>query len=212
MQKPFSVFWRAVLAGVMISIGATLYLSVENRYLGSFLFAIGLFSIFTGGYNLFTGKIGFAVVQPPAFLADLLIIWFGNLCGTWGAAQLLRMTRIAQKDGALLSTAQALCKTKLADSFSSLFLLAVFCGMLMFIAADCYGRVSDPVGKNLAVFLPVMVFILSGFEHCVANMFYFSIAGVWSADALLRMIIMSLGNAAGALFLSFSRKCLGDLK
>lgn len=209
MQKYFETFWKAVLAGIMIAVGGTLFLSVENRSLGAFLFGIGLFAIFTCGLNLFTGKVGFAVVRPASFLVDLLFIWAGNLCGTWLAAALLRTTRAA---GKLTQAAAALCEAKLADSLFSLFALSVFCGMLMFLAADRYAGVTDPVGKNLAVFLPVMVFILSGFEHCVANMYYFSMAGVWSADALLRMIVMTLGNAAGALFLSFSRKCLGDLK
>ena len=209
MNKHLETLWRAVLAGIMIAIGGTLFLSVDNKVVGAFLFGIGLFGIFTGGLNLFTGKVGFAVVRPASFLLDLAIIWCGNLIGTFLAAAVQRLTRIAP---AISEKAAGICAAKFSDSYVSLFCLAMFCGMLMFFAAERYGRVADPVGKNLAVFLPVMVFILCGFEHCVANMYYFSIAGVWSGDAFLRMIVMSLGNAAGAIVLSFSEKLLGDLK
>ena len=41
----------------------------------------------------------------------------------------------------------------------------------MFVAADGYKTIQNPVGQILAIFLNVVVFILSGFEHCVANMY-----------------------------------------
>ena len=44
-----------------------------------------------------------------------------------------------------------------------------------------------------------MVFILAGFEHCVANMFYFSVANIWNLHTLLYLLVMSLGNFAGGL-------------
>jgi len=209
MNKTVETLWRAVLAGVMIAVGGTLYLSVENKVVGACLFAIGLFGIFTGGLNLFTGKVGFAVVRAPSFLVDLLWIWLGNLIGTAIVALLLSATRAG---AALSQKAAVLCEAKLNDSYASLFLLAVFCGMLMFFAANRYQTIQDSMGKNLAILFPVMVFILCGFEHCVANMYYFSMARVWSADAFLRMVVMSLGNACGAILLSGSQKALGDLK
>ena len=51
------------------------------------------------------------------------------------------------------------------------------------------------------VFICVMVFILSGFEHCVADMYYFSVADGWSANALVRTLWMTLGNSLGGFLL-----------
>ena len=65
---------------------------------------------------------------------------------------------------------------KLEDSLSGILILAFFCGMLMYIAVDGYKSKGNPV----ILFLGVSVFILAGFEHCIANMFYFTVAGVWS--------------------------------
>ena len=101
---------------------------------------------------------------------------------------------------------RAMCEIKLADDLLSIFFLAFFCGMLMFIAADGYKTIKNPVGQICVVFLPVVVFILSGFEHCIANMFYFTIAEAWSFKALGYLMIMTLGNAVGGMFIPLVRK------
>ena len=99
-----------------------------------------------------------------------------------------------------------MCDTKLADSPLSIFILAAFCGLLMFIAADGYKTITNSAGKILAVFLPVVVFILSGFEHCVANMFYFTLAKAWSGKAFVWLMIMTLGNSVGGIIIPILRK------
>ena len=99
-----------------------------------------------------------------------------------------------------------MCETKLSDNLLSIFILAFFCGMLMFIAADGYKTIKNPTAQVFAIFLPVIVFILSGFEHCIANMFYFTVAEMWSAKAFGYLIVMSLGNAVGGMFIPLIRK------
>ena len=58
MKKIIDIFLRSLLTGVEIAIGGTVYLSCHNKYLGAFLFGIGLFVILSFGFNLFTGKVG----------------------------------------------------------------------------------------------------------------------------------------------------------
>ena len=60
----------------------------------------------------------------------------------------------------------------------------------------------DMVSKYMGIFMCVMVFILCGFEHCVANMFYFSIGSSWSLDVILYLIIMIFGNSIGAILIA----------
>ena len=202
MKKVTDIFLRAFLTGIAIAIGGTVFLSCENRYIGSILFGTGLFVILTNGLNLFTGKVGYAVDNKPAYLIDLSIIWLGNFAGTAFSALLVRNTRIS----GIGEKAGGLCSVKLEDSLLSVLILAVFCGMLMFIAADGYKNIKNPVGQVLAVFLPVIVFILSGFEHCIANMFYFTVAGAWSVKAFVYLLVMTLGNALGGMLFPFVRK------
>lgn len=202
MKRFVDILLRAVATGFAIGIGGVVFLSCDNRYIGSFLFGTGLFVILSFGFNLFTGKVGYAVENKPSYLIDLAVIWLGNLIGTAVTALLVLCTRIS----GIGEKASAICETKLNDSLISNFILAFFCGMLMFIAADGYKNIKNSAGQMLAIFLPVVVFILSGFEHCVANMFYFTIAQVWSLRTFGYLLIMSLGNAVGGIFIPLMRK------
>lgn len=202
MKKTLDVFLRALCTGFAIGIGGAVYLSCDNKYLGAFLFGTGLFTILTFGFNLFTGKVGYAVEREPAYILELLIVWLGNFGGAAISAYMLLNTRIS----GIADKARAMCEIKLADDLPSIFFLAFFCGMLMFIAADGYKTIKNPVGQICVVFLPVVVFILSGFEHCIANMFYFTIAEAWSFKALVYLMIMTLGNAVGGMFIPLVRK------
>ena len=203
MQKMADKWLRAILAGFMIGAGGTLFLSVENRYMGSFLFGIGLFTILVFKLSLFTGKVGYAVQQKPAYLVDLAIIWAGNLIGTVGVGLMMLQTRSA---AALPEKAAAICNTKLDDGLVSIFVLSIFCGVMMFLAADNFKKAENAMQKNIGIFLPVMVFILCGFEHCVANMFYFTVAQAWSEKAVVYLLVMSLGNSVGAFIFPLCEK------
>lgn len=203
MKKYIEILLKAILTGIAIGIGGTVYLSCENKVAGAFLFGTGLFTILTFGFLLFTGKVGYAVENKPSYLADLAVIWLGNLLGAMLTGGLVLLTRIG---AGISEKAAALCEIKFADSPISVFILAFFCGILMFIAADGYKNIKNPAGQMLAVFLPVMTFILSGFEHCVANMYYFTAAKAWSGKAWLYMIVMTLGNAAGGILIPLFRK------
>lgn len=67
----------------------------------------------------------------------------------------------------------------------------------MYLAVNGYKEAKDIFAKYAGVFLGVSVFILCGFEHCVANMYYFTVAGMWSLKTLGYLGIMILGNAIG---------------
>lgn len=195
MKKNIKMFLLAIGAGLAISIGGTVYLSVDNKIIGSMLFAVGLYAIVLNGLFLYTGKVGYLVVQSDKieYLGLLAITWLGNLAGTWIGAVAVLNTRIQ----GIRENAVGICETKLADEPLSIFLLAIFCGILMYIAVDGFKEKENP----LILFFCVSVFILSGFEHCIANMFYFSIAGAWSLKTIVYLIIMTLGNSLGGMLI-----------
>ena len=195
MKKNIKMFLLAIGAGLAISIGGTVYLSVDNKIIGSLLFAVGLYAIVLNGLFLYTGKVGYLVVQSDKieYLGLLAITWLGNLAGTWIGAVAVLNTRIQ----GIRENAVGICETKLADEPLSILLLAIFCGILMYIAVDGFKEKENP----LILFFCVSVFILSGFEHCIANMFYFSIAGAWSLKTIVYLIIMTLGNSLGGMLI-----------
>lgn len=200
MKKNIKMFLLAIGAGLAISIGGTVYLSVDNKIIGSLLFAVGLYAIVLNGLFLYTGKVGYLVDQSDKieYLGLLAITWLGNLAGTWIGAVAVLNTRIQ----GIRENAVGICETKLADGPLSIFLLAIFCGILMYIAVDGFREKENP----LILFICVSVFILSGFEHCIANMFYFSIAGAWSLKTIVYLIIMTLGNSLGGVLIPSLKK------
>ena len=201
-MKRIKTFVYGILAGISIAIGGTVFLSVENKVLGALLFTVGLFTVCTFGFHLFTGKVCYVFERDKDYAIDLPIIWLGNLCGTWLTAFLESQTRAG---AALAEKAQTLCQVKLGDSILSILILSVLCNLLLYIAVDGYNKNPPELGKYLSLFFGVVVFILCGFEHCVANMYYFSIAGVWSLKALGYVLVMTFGNSVGGVLIPLLR-------
>ena len=203
MKHVGKTFLLGLLAGVSIAIGGTVFLSLENKILGALFFTVGLFTVCTRGFSLYTGKVCYVFERDKAYALDIPVIWLGNLAGSWLTAFLESLTRVGPS---LTERARTVCAAKLDDSVLSIFILAFFCNVLIYIAVDGYNNNPHQVGKYLALFFGVAVFILCGFEHCVANMYYFSMASVWSGKTFLYLLVMTLGNALGGVALPLLKK------
>ncbi len=119
-------------------------------------------------------------------------------------ALLVRATRLADS---YAEAARSLCLGKNQDSYLSLFLLGVLCNVLIFIAVDGYKNNPHELGKYLSLFFGVSVFILSGSEHSVADMYYYAVSGeILSLDFLTRILTISLGNVIGGIIIPLGKK------
>ena len=196
-------FIFGILAGISISIGGTVFLSLDNKVLGAVFFTVGLFTVCTFGFDLFTGKVCYVFDRDLPYALGVIVMWAGNFVGAWLTAFAESLTRIGP---ALQEKAAAMCTVKSNDSFLSLFILGIFCDILVYIGV--YGYIKHPleVGKYLELLLGGSVFILCGTEHCVADMYYFSIAGMWNPHTLLCLLVISLGNAFGGVLLPLVRR------
>ncbi len=206
-MKLGKTFAGGVLAGVMIAVGGTVFLSLTDKVLGALFFTVGLFAVCTFGFNLYTGKVCYVFDQNREYALGLPVIWLGNLAGTFLTATAERTTRIGP---GLAEKAQAICTVKLEDGLISIFLLSVFCNMLIWLAVEGYKNNPHPAGKYLSIFFGVTVFILCGFEHCVANMYYFTVAGMWSWKTLGWILVMTLGNSVGGVFFPLLRRITAE--
>lgn len=204
-----SIFSKAILSGILIGIGGTVYLAVENKYLGGFLFSLGLFTILRYSFALYTGKVGYIPERKPIYLREVGITLLGNAVGTGITALLIRLSRtgILVHENALNAM-----QTKMNDGFLSRLILGFFCGLLMFIAVDNGNRCKAENRDTSFIFgtvLPVMVFIFCGFNHSVADCFYF-FAAVDSPEIIFSGIIYLLtvviGNALGGMLIPLSMK------
>ena len=192
---------RAFLAGIMISIGGCVFIGCTDRgfaWVGAILFAIGLFTIFHFGFDLYTGKVGYAVENKPIYIVDLLVIILGNFIGCLLIGYMMP-----------LNTAVAFVTARMTDTdLLRVFFKGILCGLLMFIAADYYKKTRGFLGALLAV----PVFILSGFEHSIADMFYFVSAFFKDsscfdmADGIVFIIVVILGNAVGGILVPLCQK------
>ena len=192
-------FVRGILAGICISMGGVVLLGTtasvgaEYKWVGACLFAIGLFTVIHFGFNLYTGKIGYVLQNDKVYLVEVAMGLIGNLVGC------LFIGYAFQFDGAV-----AMCQPKIDSlDFTDLYTVfntlmkGVMCGMLMFIAVDFY----KTKGSYIATFVAVPVFIMAGFEHSIADMFYFSSAMMWDLDAVIFILIIIVGNALGGMLI-----------
>ena len=191
----------------MIAIGGTVFLSMENKVIGASLFSIGLFGVLIYNLNLYTGKIGYLITNfNLKYIKELIITLIGNFIGACSVGFILRYTRIYDK---IYEKSLMLANTKLNDNILSIFILSIFCGLLMYYAVNGFKKQTD-FGKYLVVYLGVAVFILCGFEHCIANMYYFSVADIWSLKTLGYTGIMVLGNSIGSFIIPLCNLVIKD--
>ena len=202
MKEVMKYLINSIEAGIMIGVGGTIFLSLDNKILGATFFAIGLFMIVVNSYNLYTGKVGYILDNKPKYLIEVLVTVIGNFIGTFLTGTLLKFTRIYPL---IHNKAYTICKIKTDDKIISIFILSIFCGMLMYLAVNGYKTLKDQLAKYISVFLCVIVFILSGFEHSIANMYYFTLAG-WDKKAFIYLLIMILGNLVGSLIIPICNK------
>ena len=198
LKKNINILFKGIYAGMMIGIGGTVYLSISNSIIGAIFFSVGLLTICIYKMNLYTGMIGYIIENKLNYIVTLLLTLIGNFIGTMITSLLVLNTRIAN----LSVRAKEISAIKINDNYLSIFILSIFCGMLMYIAVNTFKKEKDSIVRYLAIFICVIVFILSGFEHCIANMYYISLAKLWSLKAVLSMLIMILGNSVGSIFIA----------
>ena len=182
------------IAGLLISIGGAVFLSCENRVVGAVLFAVALLCICIKGYSLFTGKICYIADNSSKEAWSVLLLGLlGNLIGTvvFGYAMRYAIPSIG-------AAAETLCEGKLAAQapFQTL-IRAILCGVLIYLAVSIYRDKQTIAG----IVFCIPVFILSGFEHSIADMYYFAASGIVSLKACGFIWIVILGNTIGGLLL-----------
>ena len=114
---------------------------------------------------------------------------------------------IVPETSQLITKAVALVEPKFAKSLSQVLFDSIGCGAMMYLAVDGY-RIKNNL---LLLIFPVMIFILCGFEHSIADMLYLGCTGVlYSAVGLKFIALVLLGNAIGALFFSYFHKLVKE--
>ena len=178
----------SILAGMMIALGGVVFLSVGGTT-GALLFSMGLLTILTLKLELFTGKAGLFATHEIK-LGKLAEIWCGNFFGTLAIATGLLFT---PRGIVLAEKASEIVAIRVANGIFANFIYGILCGMLMFIAVKTFVVAN---GQPLYAIMPVAIFILCGFNHCIADMFYLHLGCMQISDYLI-LIPTTIGNFVG---------------
>ena len=178
----------SILAGMMIAIGGIINLTVGG-IAGALFFSMGLLTILTLKFELFTGKAGLLVtneIKP----GKLFGIWLGNFIGTAAMAFLLVVT---PKGLVLAEEASKIVAIRISYGPIVNLNYGIMCGMLKLIAVKPFAMSNS---NPLYAMLPVAIFILCGFNHCIADMFYLNMGAINLGDYLV-LIPTTIGNLIG---------------
>ena len=213
----------AVLAGAFIAFGAALSTAAASGRSGmdaalvkGAVFPVGLILVVVCGAELFTGNNLLLLpalnrdIKPSAMFKNWGIVYGGNLIGGVLIAVLVVFGGVmGDADGSIVQACIATAANKCNMDFGSILLRGILCNMLVCLAVWASTACKNHGEKILAVYLPVFAFVVLGFEHSIANMYYLSaglitgarfgitVAGLNIGYALLNLLAATLGNMIG---------------
>ncbi len=199
-MKNSSLIKKSFLSGILISICGFIYVIIENKYLGSFLFSLGLYYILVFDLNLYTGKIGY-MLDKKNYLECFLIFVF-NILGCIFMGLLLNNILSIELKYDLNNFVLKKLDTNLFISFIKGFL----CGFMIYIAVSAYKKNISEISKLFIVVVAIMIFILSGFEHSIALMFYLALNLSFNLKSLILLLVVAISNGIGSIFFHYILK------
>jgi formate/nitrite transporter len=194
-QSPAKMFVLAILAGMFVAVagvGSTIAGAISSplsKLLSAAVFPAGLAMVLIAGSELFTGNnlLIIPVLERQAKISGMLKNWFfvyiGNLVGGVLIAALAVYSgtfNVLNNAAGTAVISTAIAKTSLG--FGTALLKGVLCNFLVCIAVWISFAAKDVVGKVAGLYLPIMLFVLSGYEHSVANMYYIA-AGKFAVNS-----------------------------
>lgn len=219
------LFVLACFAGLFISIAgasatvasATVPNPSTSRLVNALIFPAGLVMVVLAGSELFTGDCLMIIsaakksITPAELLKTWCVVYLGNLAGALFTAALFVFGHTPDLfGGALAQTLVNTAAAKVSLSVSDAFIRGVLCNVLVCVAVWITLGGSTASEKVIGLYPPIFVFVLAGYEHCVANMFYIP-AGIfaageygiaaeglnWGAFLVKNLLPVTLGNIAG---------------
>ena len=223
------LFLLGILAGAYVALaaaGSTMaaYSLLANpetfglgRCVAGLIFPCGLMLVMLAGSELFTGNTMMLLplaqrrISLLAMLQNWLVVYAGNFVGAVFVAFLICQSgQLNAGNGRLSETTITIAAAKCSLTFMQAFVLGIFCNWLVCLAVWLALGAKDVTGKILAIFFPIWLFVTSGYEHSIANMYYipvglfatqFSTAPTpalsWENFFVVNLLPVTLGNIIG---------------
>lgn len=197
---------KMIVAGMFIGLGGVIFLAIPNKIVGGIFFSIALLSVLNFKMMLYTGRIGYIFEYDLKDKLDLLLTVLFNIIGTFIIALfvfLMGNTDINERVVMVMDN-------KMAEDWYEVLFRAIMCGIMMVIAVEGFKKFDNPLMKNLIVILSIALFVISGFEHSIANFFYYNLSllakRAFNWMDLLKLFITIIGNSLGSIFFYFLLK------
>jgi formate/nitrite transporter len=189
-----NLFILGIFAGMFIAFGGfagqTISHSIENVGLAKFatgaVFPVGLMLVVIAGAELFTGNnliiIGYmdGKITLSQLLRNWVIVYLGNFVGSIFLAFMVSQSGLFSVSGGLLgATVIKAAIGKASLPFGQAIVRGILCNIIVVLAVWMAIAAKDIASKILAIWFPIMLFVMSGFEHSIANM-YFIPAGIFA--------------------------------
>lgn len=206
-----------MLAGAFIGVGALMFALVSSdaslgfaasRMLGGLAFSLGLILVTVAGAELFTGNNLLVMARASGcvstrdVLRNWVVVCVANFVGAFGMALLVWLSGHATMNGgAVGSTVVAIATAKAGLSATDAFFRGILCNVLVCTAVWMALAGRSVMDKAVAIVFPITAFVAAGFEHSVANMYYFPLARLLGAPVGWDDFARNLGLViAGNLF------------
>lgn len=198
----------SMMAGLYIALGAQGFIvSYDNIFIRASVFPVGLMLIIIVGGELFTGNclMTFSFIQKKIsfknYANTLIQVFFGNFIGSLIVVFLLYFGGV-YRNPIFAETIVKIAKAKISLSFMEALCKGILCNILVSLGVWFATTAKDTTGKLLGCWFPVMLFVLCGYEHCVANMFYLPLAKILNSSITIGQIFnnllpVTIGNFIG---------------
>jgi formate transporter len=207
-----------MLAGAFIGLGALMFTLVASdtalgfaasRLLGGLVFSLGLVLVIVAGAELFTGNNLIAMawagghISTSELLRNWAIVCAANFVGAAGLALLVALSgQASMNDGAVARTAIRIATAKAELPWLEAFFRGVLCNVLVCMAVWMAMAGRSVTDKVLAIVFPITAFVAAGFEHSIANMYFFPLAmllgaPLGAADMARNLLPVIAGNIVG---------------
>ncbi len=200
----FGSFSAMSIGGISTAAGCTI-----TKFLVSLTFAAALSLVIMAGSELFTGNnlvLGAAALRhcmPWSEVIRLWVIcWLGNLAGSWIMVLIFQFSGVLTNQ-AILDFFVVTAAAKVALTPVQMLLKGILCNICVCLAVWCSFKMSSESGKLIMIVWCILIFMVCGFEHSIANMSMIGV-GLLNADIpvsgyLLNLLMVSLGNLIGGL-------------
>ena len=222
VEQPFAkMMTLAILGGAFIALGALYFALVTSdttltyalsRVIGGVVFSLGLVLVVVAGAELFTGNNLLVMawadgkITSRQLLRDWAIVFVGNALGALAIVALAIAAGLGDLNGhAVARHAVQIATAKAALPFGQALAAGILCNILVCLAIWLAMAGRTVIDKIAAIVLPISAFVAAGFEHSVANFFFFGLGAIYSwgvpvIDALgiaKNLVAVTLGNLIG---------------